>query len=84
MLGYDTHRLERDFAYNIRAGLSILRSLLEERGDQAEALCAYNGGRGWRSLSGEAQRAVRRYAAQVLERKARYGQIGCARVGTMN
>jgi len=76
-LGYDPHRLEQDFLYNVRAGLAILRGLLEETGDEAEALRAYNGGRGWRGLAAEARQAVRRYAAQVLAHKSRYAGIGC-------
>ena len=75
--GLDTERLEQDFAYNVRAGLSILKGLLEETGSPTEALCAYNGGRGWRGLSVEARQAVQRYAAQVLARTARYAGIGC-------
>jgi soluble lytic murein transglycosylase-like protein len=76
-LGYDPQRLEQDFLYNVRAGLAILRGLLEETGDEAEALRAYNGGRGWRGLAPEARQAVQSYAAQVLARKSRYAGSGC-------
>ena len=75
--GFDMQRLQEDFAYNVRAGLSILKGLLEETGDEAEALRAYNGGRGWRTLPPEAQRAVQRYAAQVQARKSRYAGATC-------
>jgi soluble lytic murein transglycosylase-like protein len=82
--GLDRRRLANDFVYNVQAGLWILKQLLEQVGDEAEALRAYNGGRGWRSLPDEAQRAVRRYANQVLERRARYGRIGCAQAVRMH
>ena len=80
--GFDMQRLQEDFAYNVRAGLSILKGLLEETGDEAEALHAYNGGRGWRTLPPEAQRAVQRYAAQVLARKSRYAGASCPAPGS--
>jgi hypothetical protein len=76
--GFDSTRLASDFLYNVRAGLSILKRLLEQTGNETEALRAYNGGRGWRALSDEARRSVQRYADRVLERRDGYGRIACS------
>jgi hypothetical protein len=76
--GFDFARLANDFLYNVRAGLSILKRLLEQTGDEREALRAYNGGRGWRALSEEARRSVQSYADRVLARRDGYGQMACS------
>lgn len=78
-LGLDVRRLGAEFAYNAKAGISILRSLLHQsQGDQSRALCHYRAGPGWLRLPPRAQRRVRAYVADVIGlMKTRYAGVSC-------
>ena len=78
-LGLDVRRLAVEFAYNAKAGVAILQSLLAKaQGDQVKALCHYRAGPRWFRLPPRAQRRVRAYASAVVEiMKTRYAGVSC-------
>lgn len=80
VLGLDLQRLAREFSYNARAGVSILRGLLRQsRGNRHKALCAYLAGPGWPRLAPPLQSQVQAYVASVIEQlmQTRYAGVSC-------
>jgi soluble lytic murein transglycosylase-like protein len=78
-LGFDVHRLRREFSYNARAGIAILRKLLNQsRGDRSKALCSYRAGPGWVHLKPRYRSYVRAYVSDVeLLMRKRYAGVNC-------
>ena len=77
-LGLDQQRLGRDFAYNARAGVFIMRRLLRESmGDQRTALYNYKAGPNWKKLSPRTQVSLRTYAGAVEQLQRKYFGAGC-------
>lgn len=77
-LGFDPARLGRDFAYNARAGVTILKSLLRRSaGDQRKASCCYRAGPGWTKLPPKKQSIVLAYASAIERLKNTYSGLDC-------
>lgn len=77
-LGFDPARLARDFKYNVKAGVAVMRLLLKEsKGDQLTALFNYKAGPNWRNLSPSAKRGVLAYAASIQQIEKKYTGAGC-------
>ena len=78
-LGLDLQRLAREFSYNARAGVSILRGLLNQsRGNRHTALCGYRAGPGWPRLGPRLQSQVQSYVASVEQlMQTRYAGVSC-------
>ena len=78
-LGLDVKRLEREFAYNVRAGIKILQRLLAEaRGDKAKALRVYRAGPRWTTLPPRPRSWVQAYSSAVFElMRTRYAGVAC-------
>jgi soluble lytic murein transglycosylase-like protein len=74
--GLERTRLREDFEYNIRGGVTIMRSLLGQF-PEIEAIAAYNGGPSFRDSPPHAQEQIRRYVAGVLARKGKYDHVQC-------
>jgi soluble lytic murein transglycosylase-like protein len=75
--GFDLDRLRADYTYNVRAGLSLLRSLLDQFGDEASTLKAYNGGPNWAASSSSIQAAMEGYSSSVLQKRRLYATVQC-------
>lgn len=78
-LGFDVQRLRREFSYNARAGVTILRRLLtRSKGDRTNALREYRAGPAWARLAPRLQRYVHDYVASVEQlSRTRYAGVGC-------
>ncbi len=76
--GFNQLRLSADFEYNVRAGLLILRDLLERfNSDEDAAIRAYNGGPGWQSSSIAVQEQVALYVQAVSRVRSTYAGVAC-------
>lgn len=78
-LGFDPVRLGREFSYNARAGVTILKMLLKRTsGNQREASCCYRAGPGWAKLPEPTQSQVLAYALEIEQLKKRnYSALDC-------
>lgn len=77
-LGFDPVRLGQEFAYNARAGVTILKMLLRRSaGDQRAASCCYRAGTGWTKLPGSKQTLVLAYAQAIERIKSNYSGLDC-------
>ncbi len=77
-LGFDPARLGSEFAYNARAGVSILKMLLRRAaGDQREASCCYRAGPRWAKLPSYKQSQVLAYARAIERLKNNYSSLDC-------
>jgi len=74
--GLDRERLMTDYEYNVRGGVTIMRSLLDQFPESA-AIAAYNGGPNFGASPPHVQEKVQRYVAGVLARKGKYEGVQC-------
>lgn len=71
--GFDISRLRKDFAYNVEAGVQILRDLADRfQGDWRSVLRAYNGGPDFANSSLAARSKTAAYAKAVEARRNSY------------
>lgn len=78
-LGFDPVRLGREFPYNARAGVTILKMLLKRAaGNQKAASCCYRAGPGWAKLPSQKQAQVLAYALAIERLKHNYSGLDCS------
>jgi soluble lytic murein transglycosylase-like protein len=77
-LGFDPARLEREFSYNARAGVTILKMLLKRSaGNQKAASCCYRAGPGWTKLPWSKQSRILAYASTIERLQHNYAGLDC-------
>jgi soluble lytic murein transglycosylase-like protein len=78
-LGFDPERLGREFAYNARAGVTILKMLLKRSaGDRRAASCCYRAGPGWTKLPVQKQSQILSYARAIERLQHNYSGLDCS------
>jgi soluble lytic murein transglycosylase-like protein len=76
--GFDLNRLARDYDYNVRSAVEILRYLVDYfDGDEEAAIRGYNGGPAWRSARPATLGQIERYAASVSGLRSKYVPVTC-------
>ncbi len=75
--GFDFRRLQDGYRHDVRAGLTVLHTLLDRLGDKAGALGGYNGEPNCPSSPPAILAFVDRYAAAVQGRKGRHTDVAC-------
>ena len=76
--GFDRSRLAANREYNVRASVTIMRSLLDSFGrDEQAAIRGYNGGRGWQTAGPAAMQKVNTYAVAINRLRRKYAFVDC-------
>ena len=76
--GFNLNRLARDYDYNVRSAIEILRYLIDYfDGDEEAAIRGYNGGPAWRSARPATLGQIERYAASVSGLRSKYVPVTC-------
>jgi soluble lytic murein transglycosylase-like protein len=77
-LGFDQLRLAREFSYNAKAGVLILKKLLNEcKKDQRKALMSYRSGPNFEKLPPRVQAYNAAYANSVEQIQKKYAGVTC-------
>jgi soluble lytic murein transglycosylase-like protein len=73
---FDRERLRKDYEYNVRSGMKIMKFLLDQFSTE-NTIRAYNGGPAFQKLRGEARRNVETYFSSVQRLRRKYESERC-------